>query len=132
MTCHNCSKKEHIKPNCPEFDKDKYGKDDATKKKKLESILKKKQEDEKTVTFVQHKDSKGNMGFVNLTNMQVNKPQVELCNIVLLDNQLTMDIFCNPQLVKKIWENNEEIKIHGNGRSLHTKKKALIHNYRVV
>ena len=69
-TCHNCSKKGHIKPNCPDLNKDM---DEASKKKKVESILKKK-EDEKTVTFVQHKDSDDEMGFVNLANVQVNKP----------------------------------------------------------
>ena len=34
--------------------------------------------------------------------------------------------------MKKIWETDEEMKIHGNGGSLLTKKKALIHNYGVV
>ena len=33
---------------------------------------------------------------MNLTNAQVNKPKVDLRDMVLLDNQLTMDIFCNP------------------------------------
>jgi hypothetical protein len=42
------------------------------------------------------------------------------------------DIFCNSQLVKKVWETEDEIKIYGNGGSLLTKKKALIYNYRVV
>ena len=72
------------------------------------------------------------MGFVNLTNVQVNKLQVDLCDMVLLDNQLMTDIFCNPQLMKKVWNVNEEMKIHGNGGSLTTKMKALIHNYGVV
>ena len=54
VTCHNCGKKGHIKPNCPDLNKDKDKEmDKASKKKKAESILKKK-EDEKTVTFVQH------------------------------------------------------------------------------
>ena len=42
------------------------------------------------------------------------------------------DIFCNPQFMKKIWDVNEEMKIHGNGGSLTTKRKALICNYGVV
>ena len=97
MTCHNCGKKGHIKPNCPEFDKDKDDKADKEKIKKLEGILKKKEEAKKTVTFVQHEsDSEDDMGFVNLANAQVNKPQVDLYDMVLLDNQLMMDIFCNP------------------------------------
>jgi hypothetical protein len=43
-----------------------------------------------------------------------------------------MDIFCNPQLMKKVWEVNEEMKIHSNRGSLLTKKKALVCNYGVV
>ena len=93
--------------------------------------MKKKEEDEKTVTFVQHKDSDDEVGFVNLANAQVNKPKVDLHDMVLLDNQLTMDIFCNSQFVK-IWDVNEEMRIHGNGGSLLTKKKALLCNYGVV
>ena len=57
--------------------------------------MKKKEEDEKTVTFVQHKDSDNEVRFINLTNAQVNKPKVDLHDMVLLDNQSTMDIFCN-------------------------------------
>ena len=100
VTCPNCSKKGHIKPNCPEKDKDQES-DEASKKKKKEGILKKKEEDEKTVTFVQHKDSDDEVGFINLTNAQVNKPKVDLRNMVLLDNQSTMDIFCNPQCLQE-------------------------------
>ena len=129
-TCHHCSKKGHIKPNCPDRDKD-LESDEASKKKKKEGILKKKEEDEKTVTFAQHEDSDDEVRFVNLTNAQVNKPKVGLRNMVLLDNQLTMDIFCNSQFVK-IWDVNEEMRIHGNGGSLLTKKKALLCNYGVV
>ena len=84
MTWHNCGKKSHIKPNCPEKDKDREM-DEASKKKKIEGILKKK-EDKKTVTFVQHDDSDDEISFVNLANTQVNKPKVDLCNMVLLDN----------------------------------------------
>ena len=121
----------HIKPNCPDKDKD-LESDEASKKKKKEGILKKKEEDEKTVTFVQHEDSDDEVRFVNLANAQVNKPKVDLHDMVLLDNQSTMDIFCNSQFIKKIGDVNEEMRIHSNRGSLLTKKKALLHNYGVV
>ena len=66
------------------------------RKRKRKAFWKKKEEDEKTVTFVQHKDSDDEIGFVNLANAQVNKLKVDLHDMVLLDNQSTMDIFCNP------------------------------------
>ena len=131
VTCHHCGKKGHIKPNCPDKDKD-LESDEASKKKKKEGILKKKEEDEKTVTFAQHEDSDDEVRFVNLANAQVNKPKVDLRDMVLLDNQSTMDIFCNSRFVKKIWDVDEEMRIHGNGGSLLTKKKALLRNYGVV
>jgi hypothetical protein len=86
MMCHNCGKKGHIKSNCPEFDKDKDDKDDKAdkdKKKKSESILSNKKH-EKAVTFIKHESkSDDEMGFINLVSAQVNKLQVDLCDMVL-------------------------------------------------
>ena len=56
-------------------------------------------------------------GFVNLKDMlEGNKLCVDLCDMVLLDNQLMTDIFCNPRLVKKIWETKDFMMVHSNGR----------------
>ena len=89
--------------------------DEASKKKKVESILKKKEM--RRLSLCAHKDSDDEIGFMNLTNARVNKPKVDLHNMVLLDNQLMTDIFCNPQFMKKIWDVDEEMKIHSNGDS---------------
>jgi hypothetical protein len=54
---------------------------------------------------------------------------MNLRDMILLDNQSTVDLFCNRKLVSHVWETDESMTVHGNGGTLSTKMKAHVTNY---
>jgi hypothetical protein len=142
-TCHECGKKGHICPNCPNFNKTVTDDDDddaADKKaaKKKSYKKKKAKKDKKQVAFSQQEadddesaiessdnESDSDFSFCNTTNML----KANLRSMILLDNQSTTDLFCNRRLVSKVWTCKESMTIEGNGGTLTTNQKALIKNY---
>jgi hypothetical protein len=52
-----------------------------------------------------------------------------LKNWILLDNQSTIDIFCNKNLLSKIHQVNDEMSIETNGGILSTNMKGFLQNY---
>ena len=126
--CHECGKKGHIQPNCPDLDDDD---NDNINSKPNQKQNKGKKDKGKNVTFAQdtndspdQDDGSGGFGFCNTT-----EPQLDLRKLILLDNQSTVDIFCNQSLVQKIWKSNESMTVKSNGGSLTTMMKATVKNY---
>ena len=52
--------------------------------------------------------------------------------MLLLDSCSTVDLFCNKNLVTKIWKSRNSMTVKGNGGDLKTHKKAYVENYRDV
>ena len=52
-----------------------------------------------------------------------------ICDWILLDNQFTMDISCNKNLLTNICETNNTTTIHTNDGELMTNKKGALANY---
>jgi len=65
-------------------------------------------------------------GFYNANSLP---KRHNLRDLILLDNQSTVDIFCNKRLLKDIHVSDEYVTVHGNGGSLTTNKKGTLKNY---
>ena len=50
-------------------------------------------------------------------------------NMLILDSCSTVDLFCNKNLVTKIWESKNSVTVKKNGGDLKTHKKAYVENY---
>lgn len=108
--CYECGEKGHIKPNCPSLkkkgddDNEEDNKDvnDKEAKKKAAAAKKKKEKEKKKKAFMQcmateydedEDNDKNDLSFCTLTNL--NKVKTKLLNMILLDNQSTVNLFCN-------------------------------------
>ena len=49
--------------------------------------------------------------------------------VILLDNELTMDLFCNDKFVTDVHQTKHPINVVSNGGTLATKKKASVDGY---
>jgi hypothetical protein len=58
-----------------------------------------------------------------------NKIGLNLKEIILLDSQSTMDLFCNPNLVEEITKTNKKMKLQSNGGTMTVDQKAKMAGY---
>jgi len=102
-TCHKCGKKGHISPNCTETEEAKPDEDKDDSSTDKTSNRSQKQKGKKHVTLAcvtseEMSDSdNSDFGFCNTNFVSA---QLNLRDLILLDNQSTIDIFCNKRLLK--------------------------------
>ncbi|MGL5934525.1 MAG: hypothetical protein ACRCZI_02765, partial [Cetobacterium sp.] len=54
---------------------------------------------------------------------------VDMRNVILLDNQSTIDLFCNPDLVQDITETKSTVQVKSTGGKLRVTEKATLPGY---
>jgi hypothetical protein len=57
------------------------------------------------------------------------KTKLDLRKVVLLDSQSTMDLFCNPHLVKEVTKTSNVMNLQSNGGTMQIRHKASISGY---
>ena len=68
-----------------------------------------------------------NIGFTNIADFKIDK--IKLKNVLLLDNQSTVDFVCNPAFVKNIRQVSNFMTVMGDGGKLSTDKKADLEGF---
>ena len=135
-TCHNFGQKGHIRPECTEqmTENDDDKKEDDNKPDKKTSN-KKFTLKNKSVLFTNVNDTdednnedvcaaQYNFEF----NMHISTLD-DLRHLLLLDNQSTCDIFCNPKLLNNIQSTSNTMSVKRNGGSITTNKIGCLKNY---
>ena len=57
--------------------------------------------------------------------------QLDLSNVILLDNQSTLDLFCNKKLATKIDKSNLTMTVQGNGGTLGITHRVKLKGYTI-
>ena len=57
------------------------------------------------------------------------KFDLDLREITLLDNQSTVDLFCNPELAHRIRNSRSRMQLRSNGGSMRVNQKATVKGY---
>ena len=58
-----------------------------------------------------------------------NSIKIDLRNVILLDSQYSMDLFCNTKLVRNIYKTNKNILLQSNGGTMIITHKSKVANY---
>jgi hypothetical protein len=105
----------------------KKAKDKKTVDKKKEKVSFPQQHEE-----TDNKESEPETQFLSFSFCNTSSDPVKLRNMILLDNQSTVDLFCKRKLVSRVWETTDSMTVHGNGGTLTTNKKAYVLRRRLV
>ena len=143
--CHHCGEVGHIRPNCPTIQDDEDNntsdteKTDSNIRKSKATNKTEKKKSEKTKTSLAQdanttdaEESEPENQFFQYDSFgfcSVASPDLKLRNMILLDCQSTVDLFCNRKLVSRVWESAKPMTVHGNGGNLSTNLKAHVTNY---
>ena len=64
-----------------------------------------------------------------LNQLASHESKLDLTQVILLDNQSTMDLFCNKSLVSKTFESKTPMRLKSNGGTMKVNHKATINGY---
>jgi hypothetical protein len=99
-------------------------------------MKKKKDKEKKMKTFMQrmaeenetHDEGQGeDISLCTIGDSKLDKTKLQ--DMLLLDNQPTVNLFCNKKLVKNIRQVHDVMTVMGNGGKLSTNKKANLNGY---
>jgi hypothetical protein len=138
-TCHHCGKIGHIRPNCPVCWKTMKTRRPTTTSPTLRQspprtprMRRRKRKKPLSLSQLPSPKTKAsprtNFSIFRFCTTPISAP-MNLRDMILLDNQSTVDLFCNRKLVSRVWKTDESMTVHGNGGTISTKMKAHITNY---
>ena len=158
--CYNCHKKGHPATHCPasEEDDDKSRASSASVKKLQKDIkdlkktvrtvntqLQQVREEDSDLSDSDTEEETSHFQFDALQFTQLDpkyekrnanlfkqgtKVDLDLREIILLDNQSTMDLICNKELVERTFESSSSMRVLSNGGALIVKRKAMMPGYK--
>ena len=64
-----------------------------------------------------------------LNQSESHESKLDLTQVILLDNQSTMDLFCNESLVSTMFDSKTPMRLKSNGRTMKVNHKATINGY---
>ena len=64
-----------------------------------------------------------------LNQLESHESKLDLTQVILLDNQSTMDLFCNESLVSTMFESKTPMRLKSNSGTMEVNHKATINGY---
>jgi hypothetical protein len=81
-------------------------------------------------TVFQQEFEKRNANVILFKQNHGKKIELDLKNVILLDSQSTMDLFCNPKFVDNIKKSSKSMRLKSNGGTMMVSHKATMKGYK--